>query len=303
MIDKDVKKDIDSASFELLCERKSFYENLIEDKLDTPELIKNCKEIVKYIEDKFLEKVNKDKGNEINLLKITIIDNIYLDLIYDNGEHRLYCELENLDHNYHFLDELDKYTLTDDKIAWCDYEINLTDLYKNSILLHQKKYYLSNNQYNYKIMDAKLYENSIMDLVFDNGERRFIDLAGLFDKIDKFEINVNKIIFNNCYELSSGYLFLNSSYYAKLSQLSIVPHIEVGYYFGNYTYIIKFKNGEIKSYSIIKMLRGLRNYDFPLDDEEKLIKRFSVNEFGIDDSETYVVIGYEEIYKYGDSLV
>lgn len=53
MIDKDVKKDIDSASFELLCERKSFYENLIEDKLDTPELIKNCKEIVKYIEDKF----------------------------------------------------------------------------------------------------------------------------------------------------------------------------------------------------------------------------------------------------------
>ena len=29
MIDKDVKKDIDSASFELLCERKSFYEKRI----------------------------------------------------------------------------------------------------------------------------------------------------------------------------------------------------------------------------------------------------------------------------------
>jgi len=239
----------------------------------------------------------------MNLLKVTIIDNIYLDLIYDNGEHRLYCDLEALDYNYHFLDELDKYTLNNDKIVWCDYEISLNDLYDNSILLHQKKYSLSNNQFNYKIMSARIYENNIMDLVFDNGERRFIDLKDLFDKIYKFEINVNKIIFNNNYELSSGYLFLNSSYYATLPQSSIVPLIDNGFYYGNYTYIIKFKNGEIKSYSIIKTLRGLKNYDFPLDEEEKLIKRFSVNDFGLDDSETYVTIGYEEIYKYGDSIV
>jgi len=239
----------------------------------------------------------------MKLLKVEIIDNIYLDLIYDNGEHRLYCDLEKLDYNYHFLDELDKYTLTDDKILWSDYEINLNDLYDNSILLHQKKYHLSNNQYNYKIMNARLYENNIMDLVFDNGERRIIDLKDLFNEIYKFEINVNKIIFNNSYELSSCYLFQNGSYYETLPQHSIIPHIAVGYYYGNYTYIIKFKNGEIKSYSIIKTLRGLKNYNFPLDDEEKLVKRFSVNEFGIDDSNTYITIGYEEIYKYGDSIV
>ena len=239
----------------------------------------------------------------MKLLKVAIVDNIYLDLNYDNGEHRLYCDLESLDYNYHFLDELDKFTLTNDKIVWCDYQIDLNDLYKNSILLHQMKYNLPNNQYNYKIMSARLYEYNIMDLIFETGERRFVDLKDLFNEIYRFEINVKKIVFNNSYELSSGYLFQNSSYYEKLPQCSIVPHIEVGYYFGNYTYIIKFKNGEIKSYNIIKTLRGLRNYNFPLDDEEQLIKRFSVNDFGIDDSESYVTIGYEEIYKYGDSLV
>lgn len=176
-------------------------------------------------------------------------------------------------------------------------------MYNDSIELPKANYYLSNGQYNYKIMQAYVYENQIFDIIFENGERRFVDLGDIFPKINEFEICVNKIIFDKCYELSSSFLFLNSVCYKVLSGNSIIPCIKVGHYFGNYTFIIKYENGEIRSYNVLKILRGLKNFDFDLNDEKKFKKRFIVNEIGISDSETYVVIDYEEIYKNGVYLI
>jgi len=242
------------------------------------------------------------------LNKIVPFGNSYLELEYVNGEKKVYCsDLTNPNSkSFSFFTNtvFPNFKIEECYITWkSGYKISKKELYENSLLFSMKNINSKIKQYNLKILTAKLFENLFLEVLFENGECRLTDLTKISNTdltdFQNFEININYIVLSNGLMISSDYI-INNSFCVYHENNPLHPLIKIGYWLDDITCVIKFENGEIKLFNPTKWIRGLKNFNYLLDDINK-IHNLIICKDGIY-FEDIIIVGYEDIYKYGLSF-
>lgn len=246
------------------------------------------------------------------LIKVISFGNCYLDLQYENGEKRVYIDTQIINNpssnEFKLFNDVDfsNIIIENNAIRWKNgYQISNDDLYVKSLQFNLNNVASDIAQYNYKILKTEMFDNYFMQVLFENGEYRLINLSNILSKMEdykNFKINVTSIIFENGISITNDFIY-NNSYCVRnttASQLIELPKISIGYWFDDISCIVKFENGEIKLFNPTKWLRGLKDYNHLLNNIDEIHKlEISKNGIGINNN---IIIGYEDIYNYGIEL-